>query len=134
RLHAEFLDRIGERKRQIGVEEIITVVAAVQSELEIVLPRAIYRQRLDSRSRVSIQARIAAGATLRLHARDEQREVRQIAAIQRQIHDAPGVYNFLNGGVAGLNSRSGSLDGHRGRQLADFKANIDLDVVIDLQL
>src|SRR5262249_30626188 len=49
--HAELLHRIGKWKRQVGVEEIVAVVAAIESVLQVVLARAVDREGFDAGGR-----------------------------------------------------------------------------------
>ena len=99
--HLEFLDRVGRREGEDLAGRGVVVVEAVEQVVVVVDARAVDVEAAAAR-------RQPRGLRLLLHARRDQAEVAEVAAVQRQLDDLRLIDDLAHGGVAGVDERRGA--------------------------
>ena len=131
RLDLEFLQRVGERQRQVGVVVRIVVRRAVK---QICHARRLSPGDRDQLPALHAATRRDARRAVRLHGRSRERDqIYGIPAVERQRENALVFHHLSETGVARLDERRRRL--HRDRLLdgAERQVHVDDRRVVDLQ-
>jgi hypothetical protein len=125
RCHAELLQRVGERQRQVGVVLRVVVHGAVEQIRDAEGKAAADRD-------VDAAAHAAAVRDTGLHGGAAQHdEVGDLAPLQRQLVHV--LDDVADAAAADVNQRRRRLDGDRLREAADFELRVDCWRCADLQ-
>ena len=131
RLDLEFLERVGERQRQVGVVVRIVVRRAVE---QICHARRLSPGDRDQLPALHAATRRDARRAVRLYGRSRERDqIYGIPAVERQRENALVFHHLSETGVARLDERRRRL--HRDRLLngAERQVHVDDRRVVDLQ-
>src|SRR5262249_29125011 len=87
-LDRKLLHRVGEWKRKVVVVQVVHVLAAIERETDIVVPRPVNGERLGSPGPVVAANDIAGVVSVAGDAGGEQCQISRIPAVERQLDDA----------------------------------------------
>ena len=131
-LHAEFLQGVGEGKRQVHIGMRIVVIAAVE---QIVIPVDLASGYGDADSSRVIVRRDDAARRVRRHHRSagEQDQIGRLPSIEREVHDPALIDDLGDGGVLRLHHYGVGRHSQLLRHGPDLQRDVHQDIVPDLQ-
>jgi hypothetical protein len=119
RRHAEFLERIRERQRQVGVVLRVVVHGAVEQVRHAEGQPARHRH-------VDAAAKAAAVGAAGVHGRSgEHEQGGDVAPLERQLDDALAFHDFADAGAANVDERRRGFNRHGFREVAQAERHVD---------
>src|SRR5581483_5490631 len=106
-LDAELLHRIREGERQGIIKVRVLVDSSIQSIHKVILAGAVHRELSYTACPLGTVALTAADAVRRLDTGHQERQIRQITPVQRQINYSLRIHSVLDRRVARLDSGEG---------------------------
>ena len=132
-LHLELFERVDRRQQNIRVEVDVGVVRAVERVVVELAPLPGDRDLLVGARAALPVAGLPGARELGAHVRAERDERQEVAAVQRQLDDAPVLDDRADRRVFGRDQRRHARHFGRLRQRADFHREVDADRRLDLQ-
>ncbi len=121
----EFLDRFEREQLQQAADGVVVVVAAVNLVVQVAAVAAVdLRRVLGALGRVRVVAEA--------HAGQRRREVRELAAVERQALDAADVDDTADRRDRRFNQRRGRGDGDRLRDVRNLQREVEADGLADV--